>query len=125
MKLGSLVLTTSHPFIAPMAAAKTKVSRMAGQTSIPAFVTSRPMKSPVEPTMTPAERSNSPPIINRATATATMPVLAAESLHRAIPLREANFPVWSTVVKSTKTTRAPMSAPNSGRRRRRMRALAR
>src|SRR5665647_1645668 len=92
MKLGSRVLVTSQPLSAPTAAAKTRVRTMAGQMGIPALVTSSPRNRPLEPTMTPAERSNSPPIMSSATATATIPIVAAESDHRATPSSEANFP---------------------------------
>ena len=73
MKLGSLVLTTRMPFVAPMSAAKASTMTIANQTLSWERVISAPSNSPLVPVMTPAERSNSPPIISSATATAMIP----------------------------------------------------
>jgi len=67
---------------------------------------------PVEPVMTPAERSNSPPIINRATATAMMPSGAAPSSHEADVAAVENFSLVAQ--KSAQTMMVPMRAPISG-----------
>ena len=45
--------------------------------------------------MTPALRSNSPPIMSSATGTATMPTVEAVVVQRAVPVRVAKFPVVS------------------------------
>ena len=76
MKLGSFVLTTAMPLMKPTAAPKTNTSRIDGQMFRWARVPSRPSSRPELPTITPAERSNSPPIISSATGTATMPYCA-------------------------------------------------
>ena len=65
--------------------------------------------------MTPVERSNSPPIMSKATNTAMIPIGAAISVHPAVPPMAAKFPVVSTLQKRKKITPAPISAPNSGR----------
>ena len=66
------------------------------------------------PVITPAERSNSPPIISSATATAMIPYDEATSVQLAMPL---SVPKASVVTqKNTQTTSAPRSEPTSGRR---------
>ena len=99
MKEGNPVVTTSHPLVNPMAAAKRNVRKMDGQTPMLYSVISRPAKRPDEPIMTPLDRSNSPPIISSATATAMIPYVEATSVHRAVPSREKNVPVWSATEK--------------------------
>ena len=65
------------------------------------------------PVITPAERSNSPPIISSATATAMMPSVEATSVQRAMPLSVRNCS--AVTAKNSKTTPAPIIAPSSGR----------
>src|SRR4051812_43987066 len=86
---------------------------------IPTSVARMPIIRPAEPVMTPAERSNSPPIMSSATATAGMPIVDATSVQFAIPssFRNSGF----CVQKKIATTTAASSAPISGRRR--MRAV--
>src|SRR5918997_719307 len=81
---------------------------------MPTSVAMIPMKRPEDPVMTPAERSNSPPIISRATATAGMPSVDATSVQLAAP---SSVPK-SSVVKAKKSpiTAAAIRAPSSGRR---------
>ena len=57
---------------------------------IPTSVVRMPISRPVLPVITPADRSNSPPIISSATATAMMPSVDATSVQRAMPLSVAN-----------------------------------
>src|SRR5581483_9609013 len=64
--------------------------------------------------MTPADRSNSPPIISSATGTAMIPMFEASSLQRAKPSRPAN-PV-AVDANSPNTAASPTSEPISGRR---------
>src|SRR5919107_864961 len=52
----------------PTPDAASSVSTIASQMFIPTSVARMPIIRPAEPVMTPAERSNSPPIINSATA---------------------------------------------------------
>ena len=66
------------------------------------------------PVITPAERSNSPPIISSATATAMIPIVEATSVQFAIPLSVPNASVVTQ--KNTQMTSAPSSEPTSGRR---------
>jgi hypothetical protein len=56
------------------------------------WVAKTPTISPVVPTITPAERSNSPPIISNDTATAMIPNCAEDSSHVEAPaaLRNAS-----------------------------------
>src|SRR6266576_1720850 len=66
--------------------------------------------------MTPAERSNSPPIIRRATGTATIPYCAAWSVHpAAIPGSPIQFTERAKYPNAKKTAIAPRNAPMSGR----------
>ncbi len=73
------------------------------------------MVRPVVPIIAPAERSNSPPIISMATATAMMPTDEALKIHVLAPAGSTKASVW--VAKNRKMTRAPTMAPISGRRR--------
>ena len=75
---------------------------------------SSPISSPVVPVITPAERSNSPPIISSATATAMIPSVEATSVQFAMPLSVPNASVVTQ--KNAQTTSAPSSEPTSGRR---------
>ena len=70
------------------------------------------MVSPAVPVITPADRSNSPPIISRATATAMMPMVEAGSSQLATPAPLRN--TSESAAKNTNTITAPMSAPSSG-----------
>ena len=67
----------------------------------------------MKPVIAPAERSNSPPIISRATATAMMPMVEAERSQVLAPLAVAKTSV--VTAKKTKTTIAATRAPTSGR----------
>src|SRR4051812_47149746 len=97
-----------------MPPAASRVSRIASHMFIPALVARMPMNSPAEPVMTPAERSNSPPIISSAIATAGMPIVEATSVQFEIPSRVMNWLV--VTVKKIATARAAIAAPSSGRR---------
>ena len=55
----------------------------------PYSVVRTPTTRPVKPVMAPADRSNSPPIISRATATAMMPIVEA-------PLRDGAIAIEPT-----------------------------
>jgi hypothetical protein len=101
----------------PIPPAAMSVRTIATQTFSSSSVASRPIIRPAEPVMTPAERSNSPPIISSATTTAGMPIVEATSVQLAMPssFRNSEF----CVQKKIATTTAASSAPISGRRRRR------
>ena len=79
MKEGSLVRTTSSPFSAPMMSEMISAIRIASHMFMPYWTESMAMIIPEEPIREPTERSNSPPIISRATATDRMPSSAAIS----------------------------------------------
>src|SRR5919202_3813018 len=87
---------------------------MASHTLTFSSVARMPIIRPEEPVMTPAERSNSPPIISSATATAGMPIVDATSVQFEMPssFRNSEF----CVQKKIATTTAASSAPISGRR---------
>ncbi len=114
MKLGSLVFWTMNPFRKPTAPAATSVRTIAGHTFRFSSVARMPIISPELPVMTPAERSNSPPIMSRATATAGMPSVEATSVQLAMPSSVMNSDV--VTVKNTATAIAASAAPSSGRR---------
>src|SRR3954451_12741643 len=99
----------------PTVVAAMSVSTIANQMFIPTLVARMPIIRPAEPVITPADRSNSPPIISSATATAGMPIVDATSVQFAMPssLRNSGF----CVQKKIATTIAASSAPISGRRR--------
>ncbi len=79
MKLGRAVLITRRPLRNPMVNAKASDATMASHTFQPASEASIPIRRPADPVMAPADKSNSPPIISRATATAMMPSVDAGS----------------------------------------------
>src|SRR3954454_12598654 len=81
---------------------------------MPTSVARMPSIRPAEPVITPADRSNSPPIISSATTTAGMPIVDATSVQFAMPssFRNREF----CVQKKIATTTAASSAPISGRR---------
>ena len=101
----------------PTSAANANVTTIAGHIEKPHSVVSSPISSPVVPVITPAERSNSPPIISSATATAMIPIVEATSVQFAIPLSVPNASVVTQ--KNAQTISAPSSEPTSGRRMRR------
>src|SRR3954468_3194112 len=74
-----------------------------------------PIIRPADPVMTPADRSNSPPIISNATSTAGMPIVDATSVQFEIPSSFRNSELW--VSKKIAMTIAAIAAPISGRRR--------
>src|SRR5690242_11813324 len=82
---------------------------------IPTSVARMPSIRPAEPVMTPADRSNSPPIISSATATDGMPMVDATSVQLEMPSSFRNSEFW--VQKKIAMTTAASSAPISGRRR--------
>ena len=85
MKLGSEVLSTNVPLNQPMAKAKASDSGTARWRLSPAppnsavSLLNKTTITAVAPVMEPEERSNSPPIISRATGTAIKPRVAATS----------------------------------------------
>ena len=94
MKLGSLVRLTNVPLNHPIAPAARNATGTAIHKVAPSpmnFCANNPTMIPVEPVITPAERSNSPPIINNPTATAMMPSGAATSSHEAVLPALPNF----------------------------------
>src|SRR5215813_12936496 len=73
-----------------------------------------PIIRPAEPVITPADRSNSPPIMSSATRTAGMPIVDATSVQLAMPSSWRNSEFCDQ--KKIATTTAASSAPISGRR---------
>ena len=63
---------------------------MANHRFMPYWVVKAPTSSPVVPVIAPAERSNSPPIMSMATATAMMPNNDAEYSQVAVPAGDRN-----------------------------------
>ena len=95
--------------------AKRRAAKMAAHRGQPIRVDSSPATNPVVPVMTPVERSNSPPIMSKATAIAIMPNVEAGSRIRDTPVSEIQFSD-ATMAKKIHTTTAPMRAPISTRR---------
>src|SRR3954454_18672051 len=102
----------------PTPVAATSVAAIAIQMFQCSSVPRMPIMRPAEPVMTPADRSNSPPIISRATSTAGMPIVDATSVQFEIPSSFRNSALW--VQKKIAMTIAASAAPISGRRRRRV-----
>src|SRR4249919_2378476 len=115
MKLGRPVFMTTTPLNTPTTSAMASAAAIASQTFQPYFVARMAMVKPAVPVMTPAEMSNSPPIMSRPTATAMMPYVDAMSSQFEIPAAELNTDDWAE--KNTKTTIAPITEASSGRTR--------
>jgi hypothetical protein len=105
----------------PTPLAAIRVSTIASQMFMFTSVARMPIIRPAEPVMTPADRSNSPPIIRMATATAGIPIVDATSVQLEMPssFRNSEF----CVQKKIATTTHARNAPISGRRMRRDIAL--
>ncbi len=114
MKLGSPVFTTRNPLMKPIARAMTREATTATQTFTPQWVIMMPVIRPVVPVIAPAERSNSPPIMSSATATAMMANDEAVKIHVLAPAGCAKAAVVSA--KYTKMISAATAEPTSGLR---------
>jgi hypothetical protein len=79
MNDGSLVHTTTSPFRNPATSEKAIAIRMAAHRGQPYSTLSRAITMPLAPMIDPIDRSNSPAIISRQTATARMPSSEATS----------------------------------------------
>src|SRR2546430_2671247 len=113
MKLGSPVRITIQPLNAPTASANTSDTSSASHTFQPALTASSAVTSPVDAVITPADRSNSPPIMSSATGTAISPRVEASSNQLATPPMVRKLLV--TKEKNRNTSTAPSSALISGR----------
>src|SRR4051812_5740460 len=98
----------------PTPDAAISVSTIAIHMFMPTLTARMPSIRPAEPVITPADRSNSPPIMSSATATAGMPIVDAMSVQFEMPssFRNSEF----CVQKKIAITTAASSAPISGRR---------
>ena len=76
MKLGSPERTTMNPLRKPMVRAMASAIAAAIQMLSPVWTLKIAANIPVVPVITPADRSNSPPIMSRATASAVRPYRA-------------------------------------------------
>ena len=87
--------------------------------------TSSAIRIAVTPVITPADRSNSPPIISSPTGTATIPKNAACCVQAARPvcLSHRWFVLESVIANRMNTAIAPINAPSSGRLSRRVTRL--
>ena len=112
MKLGRPVFITRMPLMAPSMSARASETRMATQMLRPYSVVRTPTTRPVKPVMAPADRSNSPPIISKDTATAMIPMVDAPRSQVLAPAAVAKASV--VTAKKTKITTAATSAPLSG-----------
>ena len=90
MKLGSPVFITRKPLRKPMPSATTSETKTATQTLMCQWVIMMPVIRPVVPVMAPADRSNSPPIISSATATAMIANDDDVKIHVLAPAGRAN-----------------------------------
>ena len=103
----------------PMTRANTRARMTPTQKFRPSWVAVSAAMMLLAPMMEPTERSNSPAIMSRATATARMPSWAATSRMVAVPLAETKPRFQARMAKTTQTMMAPNAAPISGRSRRR------
>ena len=119
MNDGNLVVTTSAPLPNPMSKASTNDTMTASHIDQPkppasVGVTRIMMDMPVNPTIEPIERSNSPPIINRHTAIAMMPSGAARLRIAAVTSMLTKLLPPATMAKKTQSRTVMMMAPVPG-----------
>src|SRR5918912_3387337 len=112
-KLGRPVTWSRYPLNAPIARETTSAMRTPTQTLRLKYQAVWAAVSADVVTATPADRSNSPPIMSSATATAMMPMV--DEPYRIVPMLVALRNAGPTAKKSAATATAPMSAPTSGR----------
>src|SRR5918911_3298960 len=112
-KLGRPVMWSRNPLKAPIARETTSAKTTPTQTLRLKYHARCAAASPDVVTATPADRSNSPPIMSSATATAMMPIV--DEPYRMVPTLLAARNAGATAKKSAATAMAPMSAPTSGR----------
>src|SRR5712671_2269042 len=113
MKLGRPVRETSSPLNSPIPTANASDTSRAGQMFQFSLVQSRPVTSEVEPIITPAERSNSPPIISRATGMADSPI--SEEGASQVETAPGSVNDLEPKAKNRKTRTMPTTAPKPGR----------
>src|SRR6476620_11258171 len=113
IKLGSFVLTRIHPLMNPMPRDTTSAKATPTQTLVLKYQENMDADRAEVMTATPVERSNSPPIISRATPTAMMPIV--ELPYRTVASELGCRKTGAMAEKNTKSTRAPTRAPISGR----------
>ncbi len=113
MKLGSLVRTSMTPLNAPSASVTSSDTPTPTQVLAVIWKLSIDEISAELVTITPADRSNSPPIISSATGTAMMPIV--EDAYSTVPMLDAWRKESATSEKNRKTAAAPTTAPSSGR----------
>src|SRR5664279_4701545 len=112
-KLGRPVRCRSQPLKAPIANEITSARSTPTQTLRPKYQAMCAQASPDVVTATPADRSNSPPIMSSATETAMMPIV--DEPYRIVPMLATFRNAGADAKKSRATAMAPMSAPTSGR----------
>jgi hypothetical protein len=97
--------------------AAAKATRIDDQIGQPYLLDKIAMMTPAKAIIEPSDRSNSPPIISSATATARMPSWAETSRKLTVP-RALNRPLSpAKTAKKNSTSTQPAAAPSSGRRR--------
>src|SRR4051794_25136790 len=112
MKLGSRVLDSAQPLKRPTARVTPSETATPTQVTAVNWYDTMDEVSAAVVTSTPAERSNSPPIISSATGTAMIPMVDAE--YSTVPSAPAVRKVVVTALKKANTTAAPTSAPTPG-----------
>ena len=90
-------------------------SRMHSQSGQPHCTAGIAMITPAAPIIEPIDRSNSPPIISIAAATAMMPSWAETSRKLMMPGAENRPLLPATAAKKRNTRMVPATAPSSGR----------
>ena len=91
-----------------------KANKILHQRGHPQYMAGIAIQIPAKPIIEPTDKSNSPPIIKRAAATAIIPKLAETSKKLIVPYA-LNIPVSpATIPKKIKTSIDPPRAPSSG-----------
>ncbi len=114
MNDGSFVAITKAPLKNPIRSAKTSATRIAGHTLQPNpppedGVTSTMIVMPANPRIEPIERSNSPPIMSKATPTASIPSGAARFTIAAVVAQLTKLLSYAMIAKRSQTRPAPQS----------------
>lgn len=115
LKKGRPVRVTIGPFGQPTATAAVKAKKMHRHDGQPLSAAGTTMRTPAKPIIEPNERWNSPPIMSRTAATATIPSCADTSRKVTTPKAEKMPVPRAATAKNRNTDMQSTTAPSSGR----------
>src|SRR5690242_1593281 len=122
-KLGMPVFITRYPLMKPTSRQNSSETSAPTTRLMPKYQQSIELTRPALIVMTPADRSNSPPIMSMPTPTATMPIV--EDWYSTVKKDSAERNADAIIRKKMKMMTAATSAPTSGRPSTRLAKLSR